>query len=124
MKKEITINSVDCSTLFAEYGYVVNYKKIHGSAGGTMLVGSTTEDIIAIKAVIELKFKPQSEEALSRLLSMIYSADYVTVRYFDPKDGIYRTIEAIYDEMTVTHAFTNIYDDEIWQIDALTLTER
>ena len=124
MKKEISINGVDCSSLFMRYGYTTDYKKIHGANGGTMLDGSTTEDVIAVKAVISLSFMPQTEEALSAFLSSLYGSDYATVRYFDIKEGDYRTIEAIYSEMNVKHLMTNIYDNEMWQPGTMTLTER
>ena len=124
MKKEISINGVDCSSLFMRYGYSVNHKKIHGANGGTMLDGSTTEDVIAVKAVISLSFMPQTEEDLSAFLSSLYGSDYATVYYYDPKEGAYRTIEAIYSEMNAKHLMTNINDNEMWQPGAMTLTER
>lgn len=124
MKKEISINGVDCSSLFMRYGYTVNYKKVHGANGGTMLDGSTTEDVIAVKAVISLSFMPQTEEDLSAFMSSLYGSDYATVYYYDPKDGAYRTIEAIYSEMNVKHLMTNIYDNEMWHPGTMTLTER
>lgn len=124
MKKEISINDVDCSSLFMRYGYTTDYKKVHGANGGTMLDGSTTEDVIAVKAVISLSFMPQTEEALAEFLSSLYGSDYATVRYFDLMSGEYRTIEAIYSEINVKHLMTNIYENEMWQPGTLTLTER
>ena len=124
MKKEISINGVDCSSLFMRYGYSTDYKKIHGANGGTMLDGSTTEDVIAVKAVISLSFMPQTEEALSAFLSSLYESPYATVRYFDLKAGDYREIETIYSEMNVKHLMTNINDAEMWQPGTMTLTER
>lgn len=124
MKKEISINKIDCASLFPRYGYTVEYKKIHGNAGGTMLDGSTTEDVIAIKAVITLTVMPLTEASMTALLSSIYSKDYVQLEYFDTRAGDYRTIEAIYSEMQVKHLFTNVNDDEIWQSEKLTFTER
>jgi hypothetical protein len=124
MEKKIFINDTDCSALFMRYGYTVNYKKIHGNAGGTMLDGSTTEDVIAVKAVISLSFMPQKEADLASFLASLYGSDYAIVSYYDPKDGDYREIEAIYSEVNVKHIMSNINDDEIWQTDSLTLTER
>ena len=124
MKKEISINGVDCSSLFMRYGYSTDYKKIHGANGGTMLDGSTTEDVIAVKAVISLSFMPQTEADLSAFLSSLYESPYATVRYFDLKAGAYREVEAIYSEMNVKHLMTNINDAEMWQPGTMTLTER
>lgn len=124
MEKEISINGVDCASLFMRYGYSTDYKKVHGANGGTMLDGSTTEDVIAVKAVISLSFMPQTEADLSAFLSSLYGSDYAIVRYFDIKEGDYREIEAIYSEMNVKHLMTNIYDNEMWQPGTMTLTER
>lgn len=124
MKKNISINDVDCSTIFTKYGYSVSYTKIRGAAGGTMLDGSTTEDVIAIKAVITLSFMPQTEEELNAFLNLLYKSDYAKVNYFDPKAKDYRTIEAIYSEITSKHILTNVNNDEMWAIEQLTLTER
>ena len=124
MKKSISINDVDCSTLFTRYGYSVSYTKIHGDAGGTMLDGSTTEDVIAIKAVVTYSFMPQTEEELNAFLNLLYKSDYAKVNYFDPKAKNYRTIEAIYSEITSKHVMTNVNEDELWTTEQLTLTER
>lgn len=124
MRKSISINDVDCSTIFTRYGYSVSYTKIRGTAGGTMLDGSTTEDVIAIKAVVTLYFMPQTEEELNAFLNLLYKSDYAKVNYFDPKAKDYRTIEAIYSEITSKHILTNVNNDEMWAIEQLTLTER
>ena len=124
MKKSISINDVDCSTLFTRYGYSVSYIKIHGDAGGTMLDGSTTEDVIAIKAVVTYSFMPQTEEELNAFLNLLYKSDYAKVNYFDPFAKDYRTIETIYSEITSKHVMTNVNEDELWTTEQLTLTER
>lgn len=124
MRKNISINDVDCSTIFTRYGYSVSYIKIRGDAGGTMLDGSTTEDVIAIKAVVTLSFMPQTEEELNAFLNLLYKSDYAKVNYFDPKAKDYRTVEAIYSEITSKHILTNVNNDEMWAIEQLTLTER
>lgn len=124
MKKSISINDVDCSTLITRYGYSVSYIKIRGDAGGTMLDGSTTEDVIAIKAVVTYSFMPQTEEELNAFLNLLYKSDYAKVNYFDPFAKDYRTIEAIYSEITSKHVMTNVNEDELWTTEQLTLTER
>lgn len=124
MQKNLVINNIDCATLFPRYGVAVSYKKVHGSAGGTMLDGSTTEDVIAIKAEIELNFIPQSEEIMTDFLKSLYSEPYAEVTYFDPMNGAERTIEAMYSEMRVQHLFENSRTQEIWRMHSITLTER
>lgn len=124
MKKEISINGVDCSSMFLPYVFATRYKKIYGTNGGTMLDGTTTEDVIERKAVITLSFLPQAEADLTTFISSLYGSDYATVRYFDIKAGDYRTIEAIYSEVEAKHLMTNINDVEMWLPEPLTLTER
>lgn len=124
MQKNLVINDIDCAALFPRYGAAVGYKKVHGSAGGTMLDGSTTEDVIAVKAEIELNFIPQDEATMTEFLERLYSAPYASVTYFDPRTGAERTIEAIYSEMQVQHLFENILRNEIWHMHSITLTER
>lgn len=125
MQKNITINNVDCAKTFTKYGYLVTHKKIHGAAGGTMLDGSTTEDVIAIKASINLTLMPQTEEALVSFLKSLYGSDYAAVNYYDPFYGEYRNIEAIIGELEVKHTFVNVNGDDIWTFTTqLTLAER
>lgn len=124
MRKDIEINGIDCKSYFPSYGQNVDYTKIHGPLGGTMLDGSTTEDVIAIKAVIKLSFIPQREEKTSEFLSSLYSAPYAQLRYFDPMQNEYRTIEAIYSEMQVTHLFENAFSHEMWSLHSIVFTER
>lgn len=124
MEKNIIINGDNCSSLFPRFGYVVSYKKIHGSAGGTMLDGSITEDVIALKAEIKLTLMPFTEKALSDFLSSLYGSDYAVVNYFDPMVNAYKTIEAIVGEIETQHSFINCNKDDIWMSGTLTLTER
>lgn len=122
--KELIINGIDCSELATEYGLEISYKKIHGKAGGTMLDGSTTEDVLAIKAVISFDFIPQSEDVLSDFVKKLYSKKYATVRYFDLQEKGYREIEAIYGEITAKYIFKNIHGLSVWKVNTLKLTER
>lgn len=124
MQKEIRINDIDCTSLFTRYGYSVGYTKIRGNNGGTMLDGSTTEDVIAIKAVVTLPLMPLTEEQLTGVISNVYSADYVALYFFDPRAGEYRQAEFMYDEITCRHAMENIYNNEMWLAGSLALTER
>ena len=124
MEKRIKINGDDCASLFTRFGYSVSYKKVHGNAGGTMLDGRTTEDVIAIKAIIKLQFMPFREQDLHNFFKSIYGVDYDIVEFYDPRFGGYRTIEAIVGELTAEHKFININDDDIWIAGSITLTER
>lgn len=124
MRKDIMINGVDCSKIFTEYGYSVNYKKINGKAGGTMLDGSTTVDVIAIKAVISFAVLPQKEEEMSNFIKLMYSGDYLEVTYFDIRENGYRTIETIPSEVSAKHLMQNVFGTHMWQVKAVSFTER
>lgn len=123
-RKTIKINGVDCTALFAPYGYTVSYKKIFGNNGGVMLDGSTVEDVLAIKAVITFPCLPWTESNFNTLLSSIYGSAYASIYYFDPRTNAYRTIDCIYSEISGTHRITNINGQEIWTSGALEFTER
>lgn len=124
MRKDILINGIDCSPIFGRYGYTTNYKKINGAAGGTMLDGSQTVDVLAVKAVITFEIIPATEAEISKLVKMLYSADYCDVTYFDIRINDYRTIECIPSEMTAKHLMTNAFGDEMWRVEAVTFEER
>lgn len=90
MGKTIKINGIDFTDYFTPSGYKVTHKKIEGPNKGYMLDGSYTEDILAIKAVITCTCMPLSETKLNTLLSQLYSG-VLSVYFFDPKTGGYRT---------------------------------
>lgn len=126
MEKTIEINSVDVSSKFPRFGYTVTYTKIHGANEGTMLDGSFHEDIIGLKAIIDLKLIPQSEAAMQAFITSLYSTDYPQVYYFDPKTGQYRTIYTfIVNDLQLRHEFINVNNVNIWSlVGSLTLRER
>lgn len=124
MQKEIRINNHDYTALVTRYGYSVNYTKIDGGQGGTMLDGSTTVDVLAIKAVITVPLMPLFESQLREIIADTLSSDYPTLYYFDPRAGDYRTIETIISEPQMQHVGQSITDAEIWLAGTLTFTER
>ena len=124
MRKNISINGIDCASFFPKHGQSVAYKKIHGNAGGLMLDGSTTEDVIAVKAEITFNFIPQAEERMTAFLGNLYAQPYAQVTYFDPLTGKEKEIEAIYGEINVSHLFENAYANDMWHMHTITLTER
>lgn len=89
-----------------------------------MLDGSTTEDVLAIKAVLSFDFIPQSEEVMGAFLKRLHSSKYATVKYFDIEENDYREIEAIYGEVEVRYIFENIEGFSMWRANTLTFTER
>lgn len=124
MQKEIRINNHDYTSLVTRYGYSVNYTKIDGGQGGTMLDGSTTVDVLAIKAVITVPLMPLFEGELFGIISDVLSTDYPTLYYFDPRTNSYRTIQTIMGEPEMRHVGQSITEAEIWLAGTLTFTER
>ena len=124
MQKEIHINYVDYTSYVTRYGYGVSYQKVQGAGGGTMLDGSTTEDVIAVKAIITVPLMPLMEDQLYEILREFRSVDYPVLYYFDPYTGDYREIETIMAEPQTQHVGMNAFNSEIWLAGTLTFTER
>lgn len=122
--KELIINGVDLSELCPEFGVEVNYKKVKGKAGGTMLDGSEIEDVIKNRAVITVSFLPWDEETQSAFLKKLYASRYAMVKYFDPVENEYREIEAIYSEPKTKFRFRDIHERDIWILSPMTFTQR
>ena len=124
MQKDIHINSKDYTSLTTRYGYSVGYKKIDGGGGGTMLDGSTTVDVLAIKAIITVPLMPLFESQLNEIIADVLSLDYPVLYYFDPRTSTYREIETIMSEPQMQHVGESIVEEEIWLAGTLTFTER
>ena len=125
MQNPISVNSRDISNIVTRYGYMVSYTRVDGGSGGTMLDGSTTVDVIAVKAIITVPLMPLMESQLNSLLDSLYANDYVTVTYYDPRANATRTIQCIMTEdVESKHAGQNAFSNEIWLSGVLTFTER
>ena len=122
MRKDIFINGIDCSSMFTRYGYDTDYFKVEGNAGGIMLDGSETVDVLRIKALVTMAVMPMTEVEMSRFVNLV-SSDYVDVTYFDIKQLGYRTIKAIPSEVSTRHLMTNAFDDEMWSAKAVSFKE-
>lgn len=124
MQKEIHINGNDYTSLVTRYGYSVSYTKIDGGQGGTMLDGSTTVDVLAIKAVITVPLMPLFGYQLNQIIADVLSTDYPLLYYFDPRLNDYRQVETIMSEPQMQHVGMNAFENEIWLAGTLTFTER
>lgn len=124
MNKEIKVNNIDCSSIFTRYGYSVTYKKITGEAGGDMLDGSTTVDVIAIRPVVTFGFMPTDEEKLSAFIANLYKKDYAQVYYFDLREREYKTIETIYSDIQAGHRLTGTDGKDYWFANTITFEGR
>lgn len=124
MQKEIHINDTDYTSLVTRYGYSVSYTKIDGGQGGVMLDGSTTVDVLAIKAVITVPLMPLFGSQLNQIIADVLSVDYPTLYYFDPRLNDYRQVETIMSEPQMQHVGMNAFENEIWLAGTLTFTER
>lgn len=124
IQKNVSINGIDCSSIFTA-GYEIRYEKRRGNNGGMMLDGSTTVDVLAVKAIITLPMLPLAEINMQELITALTTSDYVTVTYWDLRAGKYRTIQAEPDELSVKYLFRNIHGDELWKTGgSVVLTER
>mgnify|MGYP006928641629 FL=1 len=124
MNKEIKVNNIDSSSIFTRYGYSVTYKKIMGDAGGDMLDGSTTVDVIAVRPIVTFGFMPVTEDKLSEFIANLYKNDYAQVYYFDLREREYKTIEAIYSDIQAGHRLTGTDGSEYWFANTITFEGR
>ena len=124
MNKDIKVNNIDCSSIFTRYGYSVTYKKIMGDAGGDMLDGSTTVDVIAVRPIVTFGFMPVDEDKLSVFIANLYKKDYAQVYYFDLCEREYKTIEAIYSDIQAGHRLTGTDGKDYWFASTITFEGR
>ena len=121
--KTIAINGKDYSDIFTREGYIVSYIKRRGQNSGIMLDGSYTDDVLAVKAVVTCYCMPTNESQLQELLTAI-SETYVTLRYYDPKNGEYRTITAMPSDPQQKYKGFGGDMNEYWTGTVITFTER
>lgn len=123
-EKTIQINGTDYTNLFPKTGYTVGYTKVHGANEGTMLDGSYTEDTIAVKAVVSSPLMPLTSAQQNAFLSDLFSDDYATVYYFDPKKNAYRTAVMLYEVEAVKYRGIGGTGNEYWTGLAVKFTDR
>lgn len=87
----LTINGKDLSSYVKDEGETIEYVKIHGDHEGTVLSGSTIEEILAIKVTLEYECEYLTWEQLKELADLA-SEDTVQVTYYDPKESGDRTV--------------------------------
>ena len=123
-EKTIQINGTDYTSYFPQRGYEVTYTKVHGSNEGVMLDGSYTEDTIAVKAVVSSPLLPLTADQQSAFLADLFSDDYATVYYFDPKKNAYRTAVMLYEVQSTQYRGYGGTAHEYWTGLAVTFTDR
>lgn len=124
MSKLMKFNGVDVSNMLTPTGYIVEYESVQGENGGLMQDGSYIDDEIAIKTIIKAFFMPLNESDLSVVLNNLYSENYVSVYYFDPKTNGYRTITARRTVSSQKYRGKGADGKEYWTGTVVTLTER
>lgn len=124
MSKSMKFNGVDVTNMLTPAGYEVEYVSVQGDNGGRTKDGSYVEDEIAVKAVIKAPFIPLNESDLSALLSVIYSATYVSLYYFDPKANAYKTITARKSVSSQKYRGKGADGKEYWTGTVVTITEK
>lgn len=124
MSKMFKINDTDFTHMFTSRGYMVQYQSVQGNNAGQMLDGSYMEDELAVKAVVKLNVLPLNEDQVSALLQEIYAKPYVTLYYFDPKQGAY--LEKVFRRNATEQKYRGFGSDgkEYWTAAVLTLTEK
>lgn len=122
MSKTIRINGTNYTSLFTPTGYTVSYIKRRGPNAGQMMDGSYTDDVRAVKAVVTCVCMPTNEAQLAALLAEL-AGTYVTVYYFDPREG-YRTMEAMPSDPAQRYRGKNISLLDYWTGTVVTFTER
>lgn len=123
MSKTIAINGVNYTDMFTPTGYMVSYQKRRGNNSGTMLDGSYVDDVLAVKAVVTCTCMPTNEMKLQQLL-IVLSNTYVTVYYFDPRVGTYRTMTAMSSEPTQKFRGQGGNALDYWTGTVVTFTEK
>ena len=123
-EKTIQINGTDYTSYFPKRGYMVQYSKVHGANEGTMLDGSFTEDTIAIKAVVSSPLMPLTTDQQNAFLADLFSDDYATVYYFDPRKNAYRTAVMLYEVEAVKYRGVGGTGQEYWTGLSVTFTDR
>lgn len=122
--KNFRINGTDYTSLLPAEGYSVRYQKVEGRNAGTMLSGAYTEDVIAVKAVLTVPLLPMTEEQQSALLTSLYSDDYATVYYYDPRKANYRQAVMRYETQDANSRGLTVGRSEYWTGQQLTFEDR
>lgn len=117
------INGIDFTDIFTLTGGTVSYIKRRGNNSGVMMNGEYRDDVLGIKAVVTRICKPTNVEQLQQLLSII-AGTYVTLRYYDPRRGDYRTITAMPSEPTQKYRGECLNAVEYWTGTVITFTEK
>lgn len=123
MSKTISVNGVDYTDVFTPEGYTVSYIKRRGSNAGVMLDGSYIDDVLAIKAVVTCYCMPTNETQLQNLLTAIAN-EYVTLTFYDPKAGTYRSMTCMPSEPSQKFRGTGADALEYWTGTVITFTEK
>lgn len=122
--KHIKINDIDVSEYSLPYtDYSVDYAKISGQYGGFSLAGTEIEDTIAVKAQIKWPIRPLAQAEASKLSHIMRQNKYAMIEYYDPHEGAYRTVEAIYTPPSFK-CRVDLPGGDMWFSDPLTFRER
>ena len=122
MSKRLWTNGVEITSALTPTGYTVSYIKRRGNNSGVMMDGSYTDDVLAVKAVVTCYCMPTKESVLQQLLTMTANT-YVTVKFYDPQRGGYRTMNAMPSEPNQTYKGTGADALEYWTGTVITFTE-
>lgn len=116
------LNGIDFSRDVYRKGLAVQYKKLYGKNGGTMLDGSQTVDLLAVKTVLTATCNPLTSARLSAL-SAVCRSECISVQYSDPEAGGDIRLEML-PELSVAKKSLVVNGVTYWEGVVISLTER
>lgn len=116
------LNGIDFSKDIYRKGLAVQYKKVYGKNGGTMIDGSQTVDLLTVKTVLSAACNPLTSARLSAL-SSVCRDEYIFVEYADPEAGADLRLEMI-PELSTAKKTMVVNGVTYWEGVTISLTER
>lgn len=119
MEHKIILDSKAFTSIYPRY--VVVYKKVRGNHTRYSQSGKLKEDVRAFKAQITLGAVALREnDPLLQSLAEIANKGTISVKYFDPKTMLDRTVTASVSEPEFEYSSAG---GDIWRVSGITLTE-
>lgn len=115
------INGVDVSPCLYRYGLAIQYSKVYGGNGGTLMDGTEVVDLVKVRTILTAACNPLTSERLSKLAE-VCREEYVIVDYEDPS-GARQRKEMIPELSAATKSLT-VGGITHWEGAVLTLRER
>lgn len=122
---QAVINAVDyTSDVLEDNGYAIRYIPRTSGESFTSTTGEEYDNKVGYKAALSLTFYPMEEARISKLLSDLTKAKYVSLTYDDPLLGQGRTVEATLSDISTQIVMQNVNGTNYWDGLSIELTER